>query len=187
MSEEEILVASRQLFAKYGYDYVSVRQIASEANVNIGSISYYFHNKIGILQRIVEDFYKGLKAAVDPVLDEPVVNKTDAIRNLTHSALKFMLSNYDSTRIVMREITLEERFDEVVKANNVAVNNRFIAFFENMKLPHPRQAAIKFTAFIRFPFSSVNIVELYYPQSFQNHLDDYVEIVLSAFHSELSA
>ncbi len=189
MSEQEILDSSRLLFAKYGYDYVSVRKIASEANVNIGSISYYFHNKIGILHRIADQFYLGLSECLYPILDGPILNKKDAICNLTRNNIEYMYSNFDSSRIVMREITLEtERFDEVIRPHYISLNNRLISFFERMGIENPSHAAIKFMALTRFPFTNVNIVELYYQRPFNADLfDDLIVMVLSSFSSELSA
>lgn len=189
MSEQEILDSSRLLFAKYGYDYVSVRKIASEANVNIGSISYYFHNKIGILHRIVDQYYAGLSESLYPILDGPILNKKDAIRTLAKNAIEYMYSNIDSSRIVMREITLEtERFDEVIKPHYISFNNKLIAFFERMGIKNPSNSAIKFMALTRFPFSNVNVVELYYQRPFSPELvDELIEMVLSSFSSELSA
>jgi AcrR family transcriptional regulator len=42
---EKILAAARKKFAEQGYEGTSVRQIASEADVNIAMISYYFGGK----------------------------------------------------------------------------------------------------------------------------------------------
>ncbi|RXT14785.1 TetR family transcriptional regulator [Ammoniphilus sp. CFH 90114] len=189
MSEQHILEASRKLFAMYGYDYVSVRKIASEADVNIGSISYYFHNKIGILQKIVEDFYLGLGEMIHPILDGPITDRSGAIKALTGRALEYMYNHFDSSRVVLREITLEtERFEEVIKPNYMALNNKLITFFERVGTEEPRRALIKFMALTRYPFSNANSVELYYQRPFGPDLfDEYIETVLSSLSSELSA
>jgi len=189
MSEKGILEASCRLFAKYGYDYVSVRKIASEADVNIGSISYYFNNKIGILNRIIEGFYKGLTEKLYPILDGQVINKAEGIRSLSKATIEYMYANLNSSRVVLREITLEtERFDEIVKPHFIVFNNKIIDFFERLGISHARRAAIKYMALSRFPFSNGNIVELYYEKPFNEQLfEDYVEMLLSSFSSELSA
>jgi len=189
MSEQGILDASCRLFAKYGYDYVSVRKIASEADVNIGSISYYFHNKIGILNRIIEGFYSGLTEKLNPILDGQIINKVEGIRSLVKATIEFMYANLESSRVVLREITLEtERFDEIVKPHFIIFNNKIIAYFERLGISHSGRAAVKYMALSRFPFSNGNIVELYYQKPFNEELfEDYVDMVLSSFSSELSA
>lgn len=54
---EIIVNASAELFSKYSYHSVSVREIANKANVNISMISYYFGGKAGILIEILNRFF----------------------------------------------------------------------------------------------------------------------------------
>lgn len=189
MSEQEILEASCRLFAKYGYDNVSVRKIASEADANIGSISYYFHNKIGILNRLIEKFYVGLTENLYPILDGQIINKVEGLRSLSQATIEYMYANMDCSKVVLREITFEnERFEELVKPYYINFNNKIIAYFERLGLNHSRRAAIKYMALSRYVFYHTNIVELYYQKSFNEGLfEDYVEMVLSSFTTELSA
>jgi AcrR family transcriptional regulator len=190
MSEQQILKASLKLFARYGYDYVSVRKLAGEADVNIGSISYYFQNKIGILERIVEDFYQGLDLVVDPILDTPnSESKKQSIIKLTYTVLEYMCSEHEASRIVTREITLDtDRFDAMVRPHNIRFYNNLIHYFEQLGMESPQKAAIKFMALVRFPFSNGNVLEHYYQEPFNaKFLNDYTEIVFSSLHSELSA
>ncbi len=49
-----ILDAAEQLFAEKGFDGTSVRDIASQANVNLAMISYYFGSKEKLLVSLVE-------------------------------------------------------------------------------------------------------------------------------------
>ncbi|HJV44382.1 MAG TPA: TetR family transcriptional regulator [Bacillota bacterium] len=188
MSDQQILQASLKLFALYGYDYVSVRQIASEAEVNIGSISYYFQNKIGILQRIADDFYKGLSAVIYPFLEDENHDTYSSIKMLTEKVLEYMYTNLDSSRIVMREITLEtERFGEVIKGHNRYINNRMIEFFTRLGLRDPKVATVKFIALTRFPYINPNLFEYYYDESYSPKLfGEYTDIILSSLASEMS-
>lgn len=189
MAEQGILDASCRLFAKYGYDYVSVRKIAAEAEVNIGSISYYFHNKIGILNRIIEGFYKGLTENLNPILDGQIINKAEGIRSLSRVTIEYMYAHMNASRVVLRELTLEtERFDKIVKPHYINFNNKIIAYFERLGIDHAAKAAIKYMALSRFPISNTNIVELYYQRPFDEELfEDYVEMVVFSFSSELLA
>ena len=51
-SRERLLAAARRLFATHGYNGVSVRDIASAAEVNSASIGYYFGGKEGLLTEV---------------------------------------------------------------------------------------------------------------------------------------
>ncbi len=50
----DILLAAERLFAQRGYDAVSIRQIASEAQVPLALVAYYFGQKHELFQAIFE-------------------------------------------------------------------------------------------------------------------------------------
>ncbi len=54
-AKQDILNVARTLFAKKGYEAVSVREIAKESNQNISMISYYFGSKEGLYKQILSD------------------------------------------------------------------------------------------------------------------------------------
>jgi AcrR family transcriptional regulator len=51
----QILQAAEKLFAEKGFDGTSVRDIATEADVNLAMISYYFKSKENLMQAIFEE------------------------------------------------------------------------------------------------------------------------------------
>lgn len=56
-SKQRIYKASVELFSRYGYTAVGVRDIAKKSSVNISMISYYYQGKIGILRNIIQTFF----------------------------------------------------------------------------------------------------------------------------------
>lgn len=52
-SRASLLDAAETLFAEIGYSGISVREIASRANVNLGSIPYYFGTKENLLKEVL--------------------------------------------------------------------------------------------------------------------------------------
>ncbi len=53
--KEKLIRAGIELFAEYGYDKVSIRQIAAAAGVNSSMISYYFNGKGGLYEAIIKE------------------------------------------------------------------------------------------------------------------------------------
>ncbi len=51
-SREKLFVAALHLFAAYGVDRVTVRDIAGHAGVNSALVGYYFRSKEGLLQEV---------------------------------------------------------------------------------------------------------------------------------------
>ena len=70
-TRDRILKTAERLFAERGFNGVSVRELASAANVNIASIGYHFRNKEGLLAEVyrrhcepmIEERLRGLTAA----------------------------------------------------------------------------------------------------------------------------
>lgn len=52
-ARHDILNAARSLFAKKGFEAISVREIAKESGQNISMISYYFGSKEGLYKEII--------------------------------------------------------------------------------------------------------------------------------------
>ncbi|TXK81020.1 TetR/AcrR family transcriptional regulator [Paenibacillus sp. N3.4] len=67
-----ILLAARKLFAKYGYDATSVRQICEEAGANVALVSYYFGGKESVFHAIFEHFFPTHRIAEFLVVEDPI-------------------------------------------------------------------------------------------------------------------
>jgi AcrR family transcriptional regulator len=53
---ERLLAAAGDLFARHGFDAVSVRQITSRAKANLGAITYHFGSKEALFHAVIERF-----------------------------------------------------------------------------------------------------------------------------------
>ncbi|MCT4641079.1 MAG: TetR/AcrR family transcriptional regulator [Bacteriovoracaceae bacterium] len=105
-TKENIMIIAHSLFAKKGYDAVSVRDISKEAGVNLSSINYHFTNKLGLYSQIINwsiqkmmdelqeistgDNVNTLKDYVGAVFDHFTSNASDFI-----SCFKFFVSMND--------------------------------------------------------------------------------------------
>lgn len=86
----DILKAARTLFAKKGFEAVSVREIAKESNQNISMISYYFGSKEGLYKYILSDHMTSVGGEVRKIFqgnsDKPMTPK------LFRSELKLLIT-----------------------------------------------------------------------------------------------
>ncbi|GEM_PF-6542881 len=55
--KQKIAQTALKLFARRGFDAVSVREIANKAQVNVSMISYYFGSKLELYQYLVESYF----------------------------------------------------------------------------------------------------------------------------------
>lgn len=80
-TKEKILVVASDLFGKKGFDGVSIRDIAKNADVNIASINYHFNNKKMLFQEVFVSSHTWL---------EHEVSKLSLIENITLKELSWL-------------------------------------------------------------------------------------------------
>ncbi|MHA6480579.1 TetR/AcrR family transcriptional regulator [Paenibacillus sp. strain BS8-2] len=78
-----ILCEARKLFAKYGFEGTSIRQICEEAGANVALVSYHFGGKDNLFGSLIESYFPNqLLASVDPDMD-PIAGVKLLIREVT--------------------------------------------------------------------------------------------------------
>jgi len=66
-SKVKILKVAEDLFSQKGYKAVSIREIASLAEVNVSMVSYYFGGKEGLYRAIIETHYDKAQALLKKI------------------------------------------------------------------------------------------------------------------------
>jgi len=77
-----ILETSKQLFAQYGFDGVTVRDICREAGANLALVNYHFGDKLGLYLEVVNDAIIKIGAFNALTMDAP--EGSDAEQRLEH-------------------------------------------------------------------------------------------------------
>ena len=105
---ETLIDAARDLFATHGFAATSLRQIALAAKVTPALSHYYFKDKAGLLEAVVENrvapLVQGLGAAVMTAGPEPVT----AIRAFVRAYTRTAASNPWLPRLIVREVLSDE-------------------------------------------------------------------------------
>ena len=100
-----LLVAAKPLFAKYGLDGTTVRDIAKAAGTNICMISYHFEGKEGLYRACLEEFGRSRLEHAKSLLGR-VTSPDDfrtRLRLLIRAMLEAHLAEPDLFKILMRE------------------------------------------------------------------------------------
>ncbi|HWP94167.1 MAG TPA: TetR family transcriptional regulator [Gammaproteobacteria bacterium] len=107
-----LLDTARRLFASRGFEAVTLRLLAREVGVNPALIHYYFGDKQGLYEAMLQDTLAPLFARLDALLpaDAPA---GDGIRAFLANYMRLLAANPWLPPLVMREV-LEEggRFRE---------------------------------------------------------------------------
>ncbi len=69
-AREKLLQAGVKIFALYGYEGASTRQLAKEAGVNISAILYYFNGKEGYYAAVMEHIAASAKTAMQARIEK---------------------------------------------------------------------------------------------------------------------
>lgn len=77
-TKDKILNCAYQLFIERGFDSVSVREIATLADVNVASVNYHFSSKEGLFQAVLTYCYNKHQEVTEEILKKgPVSNLED--------------------------------------------------------------------------------------------------------------
>jgi len=106
-SRQRIFETAIRLFARQGYAATGVREIASQAGVNLAMINYCFGSKLELLKAILEDFFSGyLKRAEETLIDpDPVESR---IRRFIKAEIGYFAARQDQLIITLTEMAHDE-------------------------------------------------------------------------------
>jgi AcrR family transcriptional regulator len=86
-SRERLLDAAEALFAEIGYSGISVREISARAEVNLGSIPYYFGTKENLLKEVLVRRVRPINAERARLLKIAMTLPKPTIESILHAVL----------------------------------------------------------------------------------------------------
>jgi AcrR family transcriptional regulator len=108
--KEEILDVAENLFSQFGFEAVSVRQLAKEASINVAMVSYYFGSKEQLFKQVIE---RKLINTGNLIASSSNLDCWDKIFLIANSYIDGFFQNRTITQIIYREINLNQRLDIV--------------------------------------------------------------------------
>lgn len=100
---ERLLAVAKDLFARYGYDAVSVRDITSRAKANLGAITYHFGSKEALFHAAVATIAGPLVEAVSRSAQGPG-SALDRIETVTRTVGAHVQANPWAPPVMLREL-----------------------------------------------------------------------------------
>ena len=106
LTKQRVLGAAAHLFADKGEGQTSMRQIAGEAGVSLGTVHHYFGSKAKLYEACIEAMYAELGDLRDRLLGQfesgavPRQVVDDGIR----SAFRFVREHQSAVRLIMRDV-----------------------------------------------------------------------------------
>ena len=108
-TRERVLCAAKDLFGRLGYEGTTIREIARQAGVSVGSVFTTFASKGEILSQVMQDRLEGLYAELDRVVPHLRGPTPDRLRTMfaihfafeephVHLFLAHIAATYDWTQ-----------------------------------------------------------------------------------------
>ena len=102
-ARERLLAVARDLFAKNGYDAVSVRDITSRAHANLGAITYHFGSKEALFHAVLGTIAGPLVEAVSRSAQGPGT-ALERIEPVIRTVGAHVQANPWAPRVMLREL-----------------------------------------------------------------------------------
>ena len=165
--KEEILIVALHLFARDGYEAVSVSQIAGELNMTKGALYRHYKSKRDIFDSIVKRMEQqdGEQARENEVPEESIEKTPEEYQNVSfddfveYSKSMFEYWTEDDFASSFRKMLTIEQFrsEEMQNLYQQYLVSGPVGYvkdlFQNMKIKDPEENAVKFYANMFFYYS----------------------------------
>ena len=195
-TKERILLTALKLFARDGYEAVSVRRIAEELGMTKGALYRHYKNKRDIFDSIVErmiqidaqranDYHMPVEK-YDTKLDSYENTSVQSIQKYTVEQFRFWTED-EFASCFLKMLTLEQyRNEEMKELYNLCIAAGPVAYMEDlfrelikkgvMKEGNPRQLAVEYYAplFLLINMHDKNIENEEYIEILSNHTKNFM-------------
>ncbi len=103
---EAILDVAEDLFADFGFEAVSIRQLAKEADINVAMISYYFGSKEQLYKAVIS---RKLINTSGLIASNPNLNPWEKLNLIGENYVDAFFSRRKFQQIIFREMNLNQR------------------------------------------------------------------------------
>jgi len=123
MTKENILTIASQEFSSYGYDKVSMNNLATKLNINKATIYYHFKDKKSLYQEIVRNIIKSDKEQIEDIINSDYPPK-DKFRLFIKKNIEKVKKNTQIIPLSLREMAnlgtnvenaIEENIEEEIE------------------------------------------------------------------------
>lgn len=130
-TKEQILKKAKKLFAKHGFDGVSIRSICDKASCNVSAISYHFGSKEELYRACLEQDGSYISGLIDRILTPPE-NAADfkvKLRLFVEQNFEYFVNNRDLVLMISKDATSQMAMNTIHKIFHT-IPEKLEAFFQ---------------------------------------------------------
>lgn len=102
--EQDIIDAAHKVFQRNGYKETTMRDIASEANINMAMLHYYFRSKDNLFFMVFDDAFNLLYQKIDQIITNGKMDLFEKIRIIVSEYISFFETNPHLPLFIMGEV-----------------------------------------------------------------------------------
>ena len=178
-----IIDAALRLVAKKNSFDITIREIASEAQVNVAAINYYFKSKKQLFEEMEGFFMENFKDAFTP-LEDTSLNCSDRLFNWLAKAIEYA-NHYPGILVYLKDKFKNPNhstFDNIIRKGlliKLADIKHLLFAVVQPKEEDKDKLLMCFSACVLFPFL-VNNKELGTPENQDEHIE-YIKNIINKF------
>lgn len=119
-----IMQTAEKLFARKGFECVSIRELAAECGVNISLISYHFGGKEQLLEKIIETRVNSLMVGMQSLINQDIPCKATLLKEAIKQNIKLLSGAGCFMQIMVNELSGDARLILKEKIINIMLQGR---------------------------------------------------------------
>lgn len=109
---QQLLEVAERLFARQGYEAVTIRKLAKEAEVSVAMVNYYFQSKENLFQTLLEGKMPKTRLLLEQLLASDL-SAWEKLSKVIDMYIDKFFSGSAFHKIIMRELSLQQRPEHV--------------------------------------------------------------------------
>ncbi|MBS1639805.1 MAG: TetR/AcrR family transcriptional regulator [Bacteroidetes bacterium] len=118
-----IMERAIELFAEKGFEGASVRDLATQADVNIAMVNYYFGTKEGLFQQIVETRMATTRDKIEEIAANKTLSEIEKVDLIIELYVEGFLSQPGFHKMIQQEMLVTKREGMHEKLINTFIQN----------------------------------------------------------------
>lgn len=156
-TEKKIKDAARMIFTKKGFLATTIRDIATEADINVASVNYYFRSKEKLFESIMDEAIQKLFNKIEPVLNDETTTLFQKIETCAGYYIDEVLENPDVPFFIVSEVMGGSTKLPLITNIKLLINSHFAKQLRALQTEgkinfHPIHLLTNISGMIIFPF-----------------------------------
>jgi AcrR family transcriptional regulator len=156
-TEERIKEAARIVFTQKGFLATTIRDIATQADINLASVNYYFRTKEKLFEIIMAETVQKLFDRIEPVINDETTTLVEKITLIVNHYIDYVLEHPNMPYFVLSEVMSGSDPLPFIKNKKNFLDSAFSKQLIELQKEgnvdfHPVQIILNLTGMIIFPF-----------------------------------